>query len=68
MNHIWWDCPALNEYSDLGYLNINKRRGQQNNKPECFWNTGVITRDWTTLPKSEHMNQEDTCHPCKGTA
>eukprot|EP00972_Heterocapsa_arctica_P077680 11456282-Heterocapsa_arctica.AAC.1 len=68
VNHILWECPALNTYSDLGYLNLHKTRAQENNKPECFWNTGIITNDWTTLPLSEHMESEDTCHPCKGTA
>eukprot|EP00972_Heterocapsa_arctica_P086272 12717144-Heterocapsa_arctica.AAC.1 len=68
VNHIWWDCPALNKYSDLVSLNLNKQRETNNNKPERFWNTGVISKDWTTLPTSEHMYQEDICHPCKGTA
>eukprot|EP00972_Heterocapsa_arctica_P035706 5252604-Heterocapsa_arctica.AAC.1 len=33
VNHIWWDCPALNNYSDLGCFNLNKRRDKENNKP-----------------------------------
>eukprot|EP00972_Heterocapsa_arctica_P006529 955401-Heterocapsa_arctica.AAC.1 len=26
VNHIWWECPALNKYSNLGFLNLNKGR------------------------------------------
>eukprot|EP00972_Heterocapsa_arctica_P056806 8385553-Heterocapsa_arctica.AAC.2 len=33
VNHIWWECPALNKHSDLGYLNLHKKRAQDNNKP-----------------------------------
>eukprot|EP00972_Heterocapsa_arctica_P052571 7734099-Heterocapsa_arctica.AAC.1 len=32
-NHIWWECPVLNTYSDLGYLNLNTKRHNENNKP-----------------------------------
>eukprot|EP00972_Heterocapsa_arctica_P019953 2943458-Heterocapsa_arctica.AAC.1 len=35
-------------------------------KPECFWSAGVITSDWTTLPMTDLMKDEDTCHACKG--
>eukprot|EP00972_Heterocapsa_arctica_P043391 6404641-Heterocapsa_arctica.AAC.1 len=34
VNHVWWECLALNKYNDLGYLNLNKKRAQENNKPE----------------------------------
>eukprot|EP00972_Heterocapsa_arctica_P114077 16440628-Heterocapsa_arctica.AAC.1 len=43
-------------------------RKKENNKPDCFWNTGVITKYWTTLPPTEHMIAKDLCHECKGTA
>eukprot|EP00972_Heterocapsa_arctica_P038319 5641275-Heterocapsa_arctica.AAC.1 len=43
-------------------------RHKEHNQPECFWNAGVVTTDWTTLPDSEHMMAEDLCHECKGTA
>eukprot|EP00972_Heterocapsa_arctica_P000312 44527-Heterocapsa_arctica.AAC.1 len=33
VNRIWWECPALNKHSDLGYLNLHKKRAQDNNKP-----------------------------------
>eukprot|EP00972_Heterocapsa_arctica_P099986 14744727-Heterocapsa_arctica.AAC.1 len=33
VNHIWWECPALNKHSNLGYLNLNKRIQTENNKP-----------------------------------
>eukprot|EP00972_Heterocapsa_arctica_P066802 9857123-Heterocapsa_arctica.AAC.1 len=36
--------------------------GKEHNQPECFWNTGVVTTYWTTLPDSEHMTAEDLCH------
>eukprot|EP00972_Heterocapsa_arctica_P029061 4275722-Heterocapsa_arctica.AAC.1 len=38
---------------------------KQHNQPECFWNAGVVTTDWTTLPESEPMRTEDLCHECK---
>ncbi len=34
-------------------------RHKEHHQPECFWNTGVVTSDWTTLPDSEHMIAED---------
>eukprot|EP00972_Heterocapsa_arctica_P001548 222820-Heterocapsa_arctica.AAC.1 len=40
----------------------------EHNQPECFWDTGVVTTDWTTLPESEPVKTEDLCHECKGTA
>eukprot|EP00972_Heterocapsa_arctica_P004280 636767-Heterocapsa_arctica.AAC.1 len=43
-------------------------RQKEQHQPECFWNTGVVTTDWTTLPESEHMKTYDLCHECKGTA
>eukprot|EP00972_Heterocapsa_arctica_P112957 16434642-Heterocapsa_arctica.AAC.1 len=43
-------------------------RHKEYNQPECFWNAGVVTIDWTTLPASEHMLAEDLCHECKGTS
>eukprot|EP00972_Heterocapsa_arctica_P082362 12136599-Heterocapsa_arctica.AAC.1 len=67
-HHIWWDCPALNRKSELGFLHLHDRRTNETNKPECFWNAGVITTYWTTLPLTEHMLAEDTYHICKGTA
>eukprot|EP00972_Heterocapsa_arctica_P100827 14863704-Heterocapsa_arctica.AAC.1 len=41
---------------------------KEHNQPECFWNAGVVTTYWTTLPESEHMMAEDLGHECKGTA
>eukprot|EP00972_Heterocapsa_arctica_P058783 8665698-Heterocapsa_arctica.AAC.1 len=43
-------------------------RHKEHNQPECFWNAGVVTTHWTTLPESEHVTAEDLCHECKGTA
>eukprot|EP00972_Heterocapsa_arctica_P085279 12568283-Heterocapsa_arctica.AAC.1 len=43
-------------------------RHRENNQPECFWNAGAVTTDWTTLPDSEHMMADNMCHECKGTA
>eukprot|EP00972_Heterocapsa_arctica_P094325 13910439-Heterocapsa_arctica.AAC.1 len=50
VNHLWWDCPSLNKYSDLGYLNLKEIRRKENNQTECCWNTGVITKYWTIFP------------------
>eukprot|EP00972_Heterocapsa_arctica_P010899 1596234-Heterocapsa_arctica.AAC.1 len=41
-------------------------RKRENKQPECFWNTGVVTKYWTTLPPSDYMKTEDQCHKCKG--
>eukprot|EP00972_Heterocapsa_arctica_P094144 13883923-Heterocapsa_arctica.AAC.1 len=43
-------------------------RHKEQNQPAHFWNTGVVTTDWTTFPESEHMMAEDLCHERKGTA
>eukprot|EP00972_Heterocapsa_arctica_P109083 16063001-Heterocapsa_arctica.AAC.1 len=29
VNHIWWECPALNRHSDLGYLNLHETTEQK---------------------------------------
>eukprot|EP00972_Heterocapsa_arctica_P014402 2118741-Heterocapsa_arctica.AAC.1 len=52
----------------LDISNFYKSDKQKQHQPECFWNTGVVTTDRTTLPESEHMETEDLCHECKGTA
>ena len=26
---------------------------------QCLWTTGVITKDWTALPETEHMNNDN---------
>eukprot|EP00972_Heterocapsa_arctica_P092354 13620683-Heterocapsa_arctica.AAC.1 len=41
-------------------------RHKEEHQPECFWNAGIATKDWTTLQESEHMKAEDLCHECKG--
>eukprot|EP00972_Heterocapsa_arctica_P111055 16350845-Heterocapsa_arctica.AAC.1 len=66
VNHIRWECPTLNKFSNLGLQHLNLRRLKEDKMPYCFWNTGVITKDWTTLPNSERMNDEDRCHFCVG--
>eukprot|EP00972_Heterocapsa_arctica_P076778 11324236-Heterocapsa_arctica.AAC.1 len=43
-------------------------RQKEHNQPECFWNAGIVTTYWTTLPESEPMKTEDLCRECKGTA
>eukprot|EP00972_Heterocapsa_arctica_P085842 12650797-Heterocapsa_arctica.AAC.1 len=68
VNHLWWECRALNRHSDFGYLKLMQIRHREHNQPECLGNTGVVTTYWTTLPDSEHMLAEDLCHECKGTA
>eukprot|EP00972_Heterocapsa_arctica_P023171 3412672-Heterocapsa_arctica.AAC.1 len=68
VNHLWWECRALNNQSNSGYLKLIQARHKEQNQPECFWNTGVVTADWTTLPESEPMKEEDLCHECEGTA
>eukprot|EP00972_Heterocapsa_arctica_P089411 13182049-Heterocapsa_arctica.AAC.1 len=57
-----------NRHSDYGYLKLTQIRHKEHNQPECFWNAGVVTTDWTTLPVSEHIMADDICHECKGTA
>eukprot|EP00972_Heterocapsa_arctica_P102563 15115875-Heterocapsa_arctica.AAC.1 len=47
--------------------NLTQIRDREENKPECFWNAGVVTKDWTTLPESKAMQEIDLCHECKGT-
>eukprot|EP00972_Heterocapsa_arctica_P038970 5740683-Heterocapsa_arctica.AAC.1 len=68
VNHLWWDCRTLNKPSDFGYLKLMQIRHYEHNQPECFWNAGVVSTDWTTLHESEHMKAEDLCHECEGTA
>eukprot|EP00972_Heterocapsa_arctica_P074400 10979885-Heterocapsa_arctica.AAC.1 len=31
-------------------------------EPQCLWTTGVITKEYTALPETEHMKAEDTKH------
>ncbi len=45
----------LNRKADFGFIKLSKIRHKEDSKPECFWNTGVVTNDWTTLPDSEAM-------------
>eukprot|EP00972_Heterocapsa_arctica_P017231 2546324-Heterocapsa_arctica.AAC.1 len=68
VNNLWWECRALNKHADFGYLKLMQIRHKEQHQPECFWNTGVVTEYWTTLPRSEQMVAEDLCHECKGTA
>eukprot|EP00972_Heterocapsa_arctica_P032927 4844407-Heterocapsa_arctica.AAC.1 len=30
-----------------------------NSEPQCLWTTGVITKDYTTLPETDYMKAED---------
>eukprot|EP00972_Heterocapsa_arctica_P024158 3561545-Heterocapsa_arctica.AAC.1 len=32
-------------------------------EPQCLWTTGVITRDYTAPPETEHMKGEDISLP-----
>eukprot|EP00972_Heterocapsa_arctica_P005680 838052-Heterocapsa_arctica.AAC.1 len=68
VNHRWWQCRTLNKHSNFGYLKLMQIRHNEHNQPECFWNTRVVTTDWTALPDSEQMMADDLCHECKGTA
>jgi hypothetical protein len=68
VNHLWWDCKRLNSITDFGYNRLLMIRKRLDNKPECFWNAGVVTEDWTTLPDSIHMQSPEVCHECKGQA
>ncbi len=58
----------LNRTTNFGFLKLSQIRNDEDNKPDCFWTTGVVTKDWTTLPDSEHMLDTDLCHECNGTA
>eukprot|EP00972_Heterocapsa_arctica_P024336 3590488-Heterocapsa_arctica.AAC.1 len=62
VHHLWWDCVALNKHVNSWYLKLKQIRHREGNQPACFWNTGVVTKDRTTLPLSEHMKAEDQCH------
>eukprot|EP00972_Heterocapsa_arctica_P038583 5686642-Heterocapsa_arctica.AAC.1 len=64
-NHLWWECRALNNHDDFGYFKLIQIRNKENNQPSSFWNTGLVTTYWTTLPESEHMKAEDLRHECK---
>eukprot|EP00972_Heterocapsa_arctica_P042555 6272352-Heterocapsa_arctica.AAC.1 len=33
-----------------------------NSQPHCLWTTGVITKEYTTLPKTAYMEAEDKEH------
>eukprot|EP00972_Heterocapsa_arctica_P029681 4371835-Heterocapsa_arctica.AAC.1 len=35
-----------------------------NSEPQCLWTTGVITKDYTALPETEHMKSEDISLSC----
>eukprot|EP00972_Heterocapsa_arctica_P089813 13248053-Heterocapsa_arctica.AAC.1 len=34
VNHVWWDCRALNKPSDFGYLKLMRIRHNEHNQPE----------------------------------
>eukprot|EP00972_Heterocapsa_arctica_P094180 13888694-Heterocapsa_arctica.AAC.1 len=57
--HLWWKCKALNDQSNFGFTKLIQERHKEQNQPECFWTTGVVTKDWTTLPDSVPMKEED---------
>eukprot|EP00972_Heterocapsa_arctica_P028915 4254291-Heterocapsa_arctica.AAC.1 len=56
LQHIWWECPAMNSVSNLGWLHLEIIRANMNAQPECLWATGVINKDWTSLEDTEHMS------------
>eukprot|EP00972_Heterocapsa_arctica_P065209 9626569-Heterocapsa_arctica.AAC.1 len=33
-----------------------------NSEPHCLWTTGVLTKKYTALPKTQYMAAEDTVH------
>ncbi len=68
VNRRWWDCYGLQNQSEYSFVRLKEIRNRYQNQPECFWNTGVVTADWTTLPETEHMRDVDICHECKGVA
>eukprot|EP00972_Heterocapsa_arctica_P114554 16442981-Heterocapsa_arctica.AAC.1 len=39
-----------------------------NSEPRCLWTTGVITKEYTALPKTAYMAAEDTVHDSTETA
>eukprot|EP00972_Heterocapsa_arctica_P090027 13282343-Heterocapsa_arctica.AAC.1 len=49
LQHIRWQCQAMNSVSTLGWLQLTTIRAEMHAEPECLWATGVITKDWTTL-------------------
>eukprot|EP00972_Heterocapsa_arctica_P046671 6887755-Heterocapsa_arctica.AAC.1 len=35
-----------------------------NSEPQCLWTSGVITKDFTTLPDTDYMKGENISLPC----
>eukprot|EP00972_Heterocapsa_arctica_P114498 16442716-Heterocapsa_arctica.AAC.1 len=33
VNHLWWECRALNKHADFGYLKLMQIRHQEENQP-----------------------------------
>eukprot|EP00972_Heterocapsa_arctica_P046002 6787217-Heterocapsa_arctica.AAC.1 len=33
VNHLWWDCIALNKHSNFSYLKLNQIRHREGNQP-----------------------------------
>eukprot|EP00972_Heterocapsa_arctica_P009387 1381678-Heterocapsa_arctica.AAC.1 len=33
VNHLWWDCIALNKHTTFGYLKLNQIRHREGNQP-----------------------------------
>eukprot|EP00972_Heterocapsa_arctica_P058003 8557468-Heterocapsa_arctica.AAC.1 len=34
VNHLWWECRALNRHSAFGYLKLMQIRHREHNQPE----------------------------------
>jgi ribonuclease HI len=45
--------------TDLNWEELKVIRTKMNAEPQCLWTTGVITKDYTTLPETEYMKAED---------
>ncbi len=61
-------CHGAQNQSEYSFVKLKEIRDRCKNQLECFWNTGVVTADWTTVPETEHMRDIDICHECKGVA
>ena len=59
LDHLAWSCPRINRVTDLGYVQLKRERAQLEGEPKCLWRTGVATSDFTAMPESPYVREED---------
>eukprot|EP00972_Heterocapsa_arctica_P110933 16335363-Heterocapsa_arctica.AAC.1 len=67
VEHIRWECPALNGLIKFGLLKLKQRKTKERNKTACFWLAGIVPSAWP-LPDTENMKAVEVRHPCEGKA